>query len=314
MPVQVPNSNIRRALASKGDTEVNALSRGDLKRLYNAVSRDMDRSLARMARQADIRGDTALASKYRASAAAYKEADAFTARYAQKLDDVKNLFRVRSDEAVAAAIKTAMKDGGQGNLKQLISLRRMLPKNAIDEISSSLLADLGKPTGSAAGAALESGFSPSRFSTQWQQLSPAARKVMFGHRPGLKKALDKYADVAVNLKDYEKLANSSRTGVSNAIWSVIGGGGVAVGALSPAALAGVIGTLTTTRAASHYLASPAYVNWLTRTTSIMKRGREPSGIAKQLNRLKGIVARDKRLASQEQQALLLAIAEASQAN
>lgn len=305
-------SNIRRALAAKGDTEVNALSRGDLKRLGKAINHDMDRTIARFARQADIRGDKALANRYRSAAVAYKDADAFTARFASKLDEVKTLFRADSDEAAAQSIKTAMKDGGTGNLKLLVSLKKILPREAMDELASSLLVDLGKPTGNAAGAALEAGFSASRFSTQWQQLSPRARKVVFGHRPELAKALDKFADIAVNLKDYEKLANNSRTGVSNMIWSAIGGGGVAAGVLNPSSLVGLIGVITSTRGAARYLSSPAYVNWLTRTTSIMKNGKTPGGISKQLTRLKNIVLKDKRLASQEQQALLLAITEASQ--
>ncbi len=298
-------SNIRRALSSRSDTEVNALARGDLKRLYKAVSDDMDTMLARLAKQSEDAGNTELAGRYRAARDAYKDADAFTARYAQRLEDVKTLFRVQSDEAVAGSIRTAMQDGTRGNMQRLLSLRRVAPREVMDEISSALIVDLGRPTGRAAGATQEAGFSPSRFASQWNSLSPQARKVVFGHRPKLFAALNRFARVSQGMADFEALANSSRTGVSNAVWAMVGAGGVGAAQVSPAMVAGVAAAMMGGRAASSFLSSPAYVAWLTRAPVISRSGNGVA-MAQHLKRLRDMALKDKKLDPMALQAIGLA--------
>lgn len=298
-------SNIRRLLSSKSDTEVNALARADLKRLYSAVSRDMDSLLDRLSDRATQQGNPELAQRYTMAKEAYKDADAFTARYSERLNDVKSLFRVQSDEALAEAIKTAMKDGGKGNMQRIVSLRRILPKETIDELSSSLIVDLGRPTGRASGATQEANFTPSRFASKWNELSPDAKRLVFGHRPELYRSLDRFARISQNISDYEKLVNNSRTGVSNFIWAVVGAGGVGVAQLSPELVLATIGVMTTGNMASRFLASPMYVNWLTRTTSIMKNGGQPGAMQRQMEALRSLVARDEMLDPQAAQAIIM---------
>ncbi len=258
-------SNIRRALAAKGDTEVNALARGDLKRLYRAVSEDMDNMLARLEREAANRGLADEARRYRLARDAYREADRFTRRYMERFEEVKTLFRVQSDEAVAGAIKTAMMDGTRGNLKRLVALRRLLPREVIDEINAAILTDLGRP---ASYVSNEPAFSPVRFATQWGKLSPKARKIMFGNRPGLLRQLDRFARIAQHMKDFEALANHSRTGVSNFIWATIGAGGASAAMVSPSTAASVAAGLLAGRLTAKWLTSERYLAWLTRTMSL----------------------------------------------
>ncbi len=298
-------SNIRRVLSSKADTEVNALSRGDLQRLYVAVSKDMDHLLSRLAKRSAENGDNSLSQRYLAAKEAYKEADNFTARYASKFEDVKTLFRVQSDEAVAGAIKTAMQDGTKGNLQRLTTLRRIVPKETIDEMASAIIVDLGKPTGRAAGATQDIAFSPSRFSSQWNSLSPQARKVMFGHRKELFDALNRFARVSQNVADYEALANSSRTGINN---FVVGAGGLMAANHSLWYVAGAAGIVVASRGAAYFLSSPAYVNWLTRTNILLKRG-DGKGVSQHLNALQKIVRNDQGLDPHTAQVLLVSLQE-----
>lgn len=297
-------SNIRRALAAKPDSEVNALSRGDLKRLYSAVSRDMDGLLTRLERQAAEGGNAELAGRYRAARDAYADADAFTARYAGRLDDVRDLLNIRSDEGIAGALLTAMKDGTRGNLQRLISLRRLVPRETIDEMASAVIVELGRPTGRASTATQEAGVSLSKFASQWNDLNEGAKRVMFGHRPELYESLERFARVANAGKDFEALANSSRTGVSNAVMGALGG--IGLGAVSPQALAGVVASMTAGRAASSFLSSPIYVDWLTGAY----RASTPGAARTQLQRLRDLVGKDGNLPPQEAQAVLLAIREA----
>lgn len=301
-------SMIRRTLAAKPDSEVNALARSDLKRLYSAVSRDMDGMLTRLEQQAGEAGNAEAATRYRGAREAYKDADAFTARYADRLESVRNLFQIQSDEGVAGSIRQAMQDGTKGNLAKLVTLRSLVPREAMDEFAASLLVDLGRPTGRAGSAAQESGLSLSRWASQWNSLSPRARQVVFGHRPEHLRSLDQLARVANASKDFEALANNSRTGVSNAVWATIGAGGAGLAAMSPEALAGLISTAMLSRAGAHYLSSPLYVRWLTRAR--MAETGAPINIMGLFDELRQIVARDGRLPSHEQAALLLAINQA----
>jgi hypothetical protein len=293
-------SNIRRALSAKGETEVNALARGDLKRLYSAISRDMDKHLSRLARDAET---PELRNQFIEARRAYKDADSFTARYSQSFDELKTVFRANSDGAVMQNIKTAMTDGTKGNIRKLVELRRVAQKDVMDEVSSALIVDLGKPTGRAGAAAQEAGFSPSRFSSQWNSLSPQARKIVFGHRPQLHDALNRFARVSQNVADYEALANNSRTGVSNAVMAGVGAGGAAM--VSPSALAALLGTILAGRSASSFLASPAYVNWLTRATVLSRNG-NPRQVASHIQRLSKMTADNVALDPQTAQAIMLA--------
>lgn len=306
-------SMIRRTLAAKPDSEVNALARGDLKRLYSAVSRDMNGMLTRLEQQARDSGNADGAARYRAARDAYHDADSFTARYADQFEAVRNLFQITSDEGVAGAVRQAMQDGTKGNLAKLVTLRRLIPREALDEFAASLLVDIGRPTGRAGSAAQESGLSLSRWAAQWNSLSPSARRIVFGHRPDLMRSLDALARVANASKDFEALANNSRTGVSNAVWATIGAGGAGLAAMSTEALGGVIGTALAGRGAAHFLSSPLYVKWLTRATLAERTG-NPTHVSNLLNDLRNIVMRDGTIPGHEQRAILMAIGEAAGGN
>lgn len=294
-------SNIRRLLSSKADTEVNALARGDLKRLYSAVSRDMDGLLERMAQQ-----DKANATRYVAAKEAFKDADAFYKRYSEAFDAVKRVTSAPTDEAAAGAVLTAMKDGSKGNLDLLLTLRKMLPQQVMDDMAGAILVELGRPTGRAGSAKQEAGLSPARFATQWNGLSDAAKTVVFGGRPELKRQLDAFARVAQGAQDFEALANNSRTGVSNMVMGTIAAGGYGLSQLSPTILLGTIATMGSLRAAAHFLTSPTYVRWLTEASRLTVEPR-PNQIRVHLRKLENIIRNDANLDDVSKKALMASI-------
>lgn len=299
-------SMIRRVLSAKPDSEVNALSNADLKRLYTAVSRDMDGLLTRLENHTAATGNGQLSQSYRQAREAYRDADTFYARHSKSYDDVRGLLNLKSDESAAGSILTAMRDGTKGNRDMLISLRRTLPKEVIDELASSAIVELGRPTGRASGATQEAGFSPSRFASQWNTLSDDGKRLVFGHRPELKRELDAFARVAQGMADFEALANHSRTGVSNAVWGVIGAGSAGLAQLSPEILAGTIATALAGRSAAHFLSSPAYVRWLTRAGQLSQTGNGPA-ITRHGRQLAAMVRNDSLVDEPTKRAILMGI-------
>ena len=301
-------SMIRRTLSAKADTEVNALSNADLTSLYSAVSRDMDGLLGRMAAS-----DKANSSRYLAARDAYKDADSFYARYNQSFDSVRRLLNLPTDEAAAEAIKTALKDGGKGNLEMLMTMRRMLPRQSMDDIAGALLIELGRPTGRAGVAKQEAGLSPARFSSQWNGLSDRAKTIMFGGKPELKRDLDAFARIAQGAADFEALANHSRTGVSNWVAGMVGAGGVGLSHVSPMALIGTATMLVGTRAAAHFLMSPLYVKWLTEAHRIAIEPR-PNAVRTHMRKLENMVRYDANLDNPTKKAIISSINASLQPN
>lgn len=299
-------SMIRRVLSAKPDSEVNALSNADLKRLYTAVSRDMDGLLTRLEQQTAAVGNGKLSQSYRQAREAYRDADTFYARHSKAYDDLRGILNLKSDESAAGSILTAMRDGTRGNLNMLLSLRRSLPKEVIDELSSAAIIELGRPTGRASGATQEAGFSPSRFASQWNSLSNEGKRLMFGQRPELKRELDAFARVAQGMADFEALANHSRTGVSNAVWGVIGAGSAGLAQLSPEILAGTAATAIAGRSAAHFLSSPAYVRWLTRAGQLQQTN-NPTAIADHLRKMVAIIRNDAKIDEPTKRAILMGI-------
>lgn len=294
-------SNIRRALSSKGDTEVNALTRGNLRRLYGAVTTDMNNMLRSRAKNAALRGDRQRALQYVNALRAYDDADKFTARYAERFEAVRGVLQAKTDEAAAGKVLQAMQSGTKGNIKQLIRLRQLIPKGAIDDYASALLIELGRPTKTAGGAAKDANFNPVTFGSNWLNLDPRARKIMFGHRPGLYRELDTLAKISQATKDYQALANNSRTGVSNVVTATLAGGSIGLTSFSPGLFFGVLSAAATGRALAGFMSSPAYVRWVTRAS------RTPADrMNKAINGLEKLLERDGKLTAQEKQAILLA--------
>lgn len=290
--MRLVRSNIRRLLSSKADTEVNALSRGHLKQLYQAVSADMDRLLLLKEQQATKAGDAGLAAGYRNARTAYKDADTFTAQYSERFEQLNDLFGVKSGEALAGKVMTAMQNGTRGDLQKLVTLRRVAPAESMDELASALLVELGRPTGRASSGAQEAGVSLSRWASRWNEMTPRSKHVVFGSKPELYQSLNKLARVLNASKDFEALANNSRTGVSNWVWGGVAAGGASAAALSPQAILTVIGTAMAGYGASKFLTSPTYVNWLTKSVQLQRSG-HPIVVAKHLRSLKGMIEKDR---------------------
>ncbi len=222
-------SNLRRAEAAMTDTQPNALTRGDIKRLHGTVSEDTREMFINAGKRAHAldRHDKAMA--YREAAASYESADGLTRINKEHLQQINNgITNMRKDESVASGVINAMKRGKSGNINALRGLSKVLPESGLDEIASTVIAEIGRPKGGAGSALKEAGFSPSLFAKNWYELSDEAKKIFFSRRPRQRMMLDKLARVAQASKDYEMLANTSKTGVSNFVTAAMGTGGLAM--------------------------------------------------------------------------------------
>jgi hypothetical protein len=313
-------SMIRRQNSKIADNEGNVLSKSQLTRLHGAISQDMTALMERISRQyrqqartAAATGDTRTASEFNTLATSYERAarkmraaDRFTARYAEAMDAVKKLTGAAKDYDVISAIRSAaLAKGGNSNL--LMQIRRMAPPEVLDDLASGVLNDMWRPTGAATGAAQDAGLSIGKFATQWNNMSPQARQLIFGHRPELYQRLNKFADVAQGMADWEKLANTSRSGTHGLIGTMLLAG--------PNVILGNLWTGMITAGAvygmAHWLTSPGYIAWLTRSLKIQKaidKGNlspvaARAATSRHVARLRELVSKDRELSAENASAL-----------
>ena len=171
-------------------------------------------------------------------------------------------------------------DTGRENIRALNSLKRSLPPSQWSDVSATLIDRLGKVKPSNPAALEPDAFSIDSFVTNYARLSPAGRKVLFGHDK-LADELDNLVRVAGMQKSVEKMANFSRAGVSaqnaGTLLSLFSGIGTIPTALG-------LGGMSLTGEA---LTNPTFVRWLTRASQ-PGQGLTRAG----LRQLASIAARD----------------------
>lgn len=301
-------SMVRRTKAGmKGDNEVRALAKGDLKRLEQSLTKDLYGLFGRVIADEAAAGRMEIANQYRAAFKAMREADDFTNRYETQI--FAPLRRILHEDITpgnaANEILSAMKDGTRGNIQRLAALSRVLPREALDDFAGAVLRELARPLKGAPGAAQESGVQLSKLVSEWRSLNPRARRIIFGRDPQKLQQMERLISVAENLKDFERLANNSRTGVSNAALGLVAAGGYSLSMLSVQLLSATIGLGVLGWGTSKFLASPAYVAWLERSARIGSAPRKAR--VGHMRRLQQIVLRDTAMPADTAQSLLVAI-------
>ncbi len=143
-------------------------------------------------------------------------------------------------------------------------------------------------------------FSVSTFLTNWNRITPEAKKVLFGGKryEDLAPALDDLVNAVSSLKGIEKLTNTSNTARNMiafmTLQSLIGGGtGIALGGGAPGA--GAVALLVAPNPLARLITSPAFVRWL--ITPVTKA----NGILPHLTRLVAIAEAEPELREAIQQ-------------
>lgn len=114
-------------------------------------------------------------------------------------------------ERMADMVTNQMKMGGT-KLSELINVMEQASPSIRNQLGSSILLNIGRD--------VRGQFSPDRFFTRWQQISPEAKQALFGRGPNqdIPQIYDQLALVAQNQARGAKAVNTSGTGGVNELW------------------------------------------------------------------------------------------------
>lgn len=214
---------------------------GDLKRVYGAMSKDMEDVAAQ-----SVKGGV----KPEQAVQALREAHSTAAPIIEFNKTLNKLDGIKADESLVGSLVKSGQDK-TGNVKLLSQLRASMPSEDFQQIGAVALGELGHNASTGK-------FSINQFATGWEKMGDRAKSVMFS--PEHRKALDDIAQLGRHLKDTEKLANTSNTAGAMSWGKVLAGTAAAGGALlfgDPTKLAALLGTAGGGYLMARALAKPA---------------------------------------------------------
>jgi hypothetical protein len=266
--------NMRTQLRDKFMAE--GLTRSDIERRVGQVLDAADQ---------DITNNLTAAGKTDA-AAAYKAA---SQAHSERMDLIENVISPIigndprapfSGEQIMAKINAMT----QHNNARLGRFLNALPADDQATVRATIISRLGRASNGQQNAEGDV-FSLTHFLTQWNGMTPGAKRTLFG--PQVRSALDDLATVANGTKEAQKFANFSNTG------STIGIG------LTGAGLTGAVShpLATISAALAQYgggrlLASPAFARWLAKAPSV-----RPSAMPAYIAKLSNVAAENGAIAA-----------------
>ncbi len=185
---------------------------GDMKRVYAALSGDLQHSVQQTVKQGANPAD---------AAEALRSANATAAPLIELNGTLQKVAGAKADEGVIGALVNAGRDK-TGNARLLAQLRSTMPKEEFQQIGGVALSEMGH--NSSTGQ-----FSLNKFATEWDKLSPTAKSVLFEQQHA--KMLDDVAALGQHLKDADKYANTSNTARATMTGDVLKLGAGAIGGL-----------------------------------------------------------------------------------
>lgn len=245
---------------------------GDLKRLYGALTLDMETAALKAGPKAHA--NWRAANKY------------YELSLQKKLPVLEEIIKKGYDEEAFNVLMKSAKVGGS----RLRMLRKQMSQEEWGAVAGNMLKNLGRANPGAQNASGEM-FSVSTFLTRWNQLAPEAKKAVWGgtRYKQLWTELDEFTRVAGDFKAVESLANRSRTGsvlMFFSLFQTLGAtaGGVAGGPLGAVGGMAVMGTMTVAPyATARLMTNPGFVRWLSRGVKIAKAN--PQAMSTHLGRL-----------------------------
>lgn len=187
---------------------------GDLKRIYGAMSGDMDTV---------VRNSAASGVDAEQASAALKQANATAAPLIEQNGKLQRLTSAgNTNENVAGQLVNALQNK-KGNVQLLAQLKNSMPPEDFNNISGVALSELGHNTAT-------NKFSLNQFATNWNSLGPQAKNVMF--TPQHQKFLDDVANLGFHLKNAEQYANRSQTALGTGLRGAVTTGAGALGMLA----------------------------------------------------------------------------------
>lgn len=190
---------------------------------------------------------------------------------------------VSEEGAFALLMKTTQSGKSTESAARLQAIRRSMPDEDWNEVASTVIRQLGKPTSGAVdltGKAPE--FSAASFVTNYDKLSDTAKDLLFSGagRQELRSALDELAQVMSRIRNTERLQNRSMTASGvNTLGTVVAGMAAPI-----RTVLGAIGTNLAARA----MTNPGFVRWLAK----LPEARTPTAFVAEVNRLSQLARLD----------------------
>lgn len=218
----------------------------ELRRLYAALSRDMEAA-------AQAQGPEAVRSARRANN--------YTRAVADRLEQVRRVVdKNGGPERVFNAVMSGTRDGGT----TLRAVMQSLPKEGQQALTAAVIRRMGLATPGAQDAAGDA-FSAATFLTNWNRVSPEAKRALFDrHGPGFSRDMDRIARVADNIKQGSRVfANPSGTANRAAAMTY---GAALVGSMFTGGTAGIVASGVGANLLARWLTNPNVVRRLAQTT------------------------------------------------
>lgn len=222
-----------------------------LKRLYGSLSQDLEAA-------AQAQGPSAVAAVRRANN--YFKASA---------DRLETLERVVDKNGGPEKVFQAAMSGTKDGATTLRAVMRSLPEDGQKAVSAAVIKRMGLANSGAQNAAGDA-FSPNTFLKNWSDLSPEARRTLFGrYGTGFSEDMDKIARVADRIKTgsevYRNPSGTVNRGAALAYPATIGGL-VITGQIGGAAAA--VGGGALANGLARAMTNPKFVKWLARSTEL----------------------------------------------
>lgn len=177
---------------------VNDIPKADLKRVYGAISQDLEDG----ARQ---RGPEALK--------AFRRANDYYRAGLDRIEQIEGLLK-GSPEQSFAKLNRAAQQGVGADVGLLRSVKKSVPSSDWNNVGAAVIRRLGEPTAGAKDVLADTNFSVSSFSTNWAKISNDAKDALFGaDTPGSPRSgLETLSRISQAQKNVGRLANVSRSG------------------------------------------------------------------------------------------------------
>jgi hypothetical protein len=214
---------------------VSDVSRGELKTLYKALSKDLEAA----AQSAGAGGTFARASNF----------------WEAGMTRMENTLQRLADARVPEQAYTLAMSGSRQGATDLYALRRSLNPDEWGQVSSAVLRSMGRKGDD---------FDVGTFLSSWNRMSPEAKTALF-RGPGMRdyaRSVDNLATMAKSFGESATVRNRSNTsGNAYLISTLVGGSGLAYA--DPSSAGAALGAAVVAPwAASKLITSPTFVKWL----------------------------------------------------
>lgn len=252
---------------------VDAPPKKALKKMYSGILDDMEAALK-------ATGDKQAIKEWQNARIFYRRSIAKMER------TIEPLLKKGTPDEVLKLLENNLK----GNVTKLRQMKANLPKEQWEVVQSYVTQKLGRASPGMQDATGEL-FSPAKFLTDWNKISPEARSVMFHGDVG--KNLNALAKQMERIKAMGMVGNTSGTGYANAVWGTIEnlamglvGGGLGYGAMGASGVAGAALPIVMNNGVQRLMTNPRFTKWLVTANNVTN----PKQWGTALGQLGGLIA------------------------